>query len=205
MEIITYRKAITEKSIGQRMAEIALQGQDHTGEHEEHLQLCVKVGLNHQVQRLAIVEKQKQADIWYDRVSASDYAIWKNFLPTSYSWRGYLPDNLGIRNIWGKYDFDIVPIEVLREIEFAQNLNLFEDFLIRTPERQQSDPAVFGIISGEFYLIARWGESLIPFKKISTLLLKQQGVSNFMGFKLLVPSVFIGISLLAIIIKLIYG
>lgn len=58
-------------------------------------------------------------------------------------------------------------MEVLEEFQTAQQSQLFVSYEIRTPERAAIDPILIGIgHDGYSYLIARWGESLIPFEKI---------------------------------------
>jgi len=114
-------------------------------------------------------EKIQRANLFYDKLSREDCGVWSAFLPTKYQYN--FDEGLG----WSKYKFDVIPDEILAEIEEAYSLKLFDNLLIWTPEIRMSDPILLGRISNPiarryedhgYFLIARWGESLLPFEEI---------------------------------------
>lgn len=111
-------------------------------------ELCENLGFDQQ-----IIEKKF---IPYPLLSKEELLIWNWYLPTEYSYAEYQ---------WNDYTFDSIPTEALEEIEKAKPF--FQDMIIRTPEiRKTSDPIVIGKNMDDFYIITRWGESLIDFEKI---------------------------------------
>lgn len=116
-------------------------------ELEERLSLCDDLGLYAQ---------KKLLPIPYPQLSDAELSILRRFLPTSYHedwWRGYV--------------FDKIPLTALREIKRAKKLDCFHHLMIRTPEKQVSDPAVIGYdVRDLAYLVTRWGESLKSFEEM---------------------------------------
>jgi hypothetical protein len=117
-----------------------------------------------------IVSKPDPAD-WYPELTASEELTWRQFLPAAYvnSHR----DGLGLYRAqkWSEYCFDKIPLPILKELETARNLGLFDCIVIRTPERNQSDPVAIGYHlmpnkAIRHFLICRWGESLIPYWQV---------------------------------------
>lgn len=110
--------------------------------------------------------KAQLADLSYPQLTPDEFLVWEKFLP-----RRYGGDGSGSYEI-KHYSFDEIPLEVLREWKHAQDLEIFDRFYIRTPESAvQYDPILLGYIfmSHNWWLIARWGESLLPFNEIRDL------------------------------------
>lgn len=101
-------------------------------------------------------------DVSYARMTTFEAEVWQRFLPTGYG------RNEGE---WGLFSFDHIPEQVLQEIEYATSLGCFDNLHIRTPERTSLDPLVYGTKTignrKNRYIIARWGESLLPFVEIA--------------------------------------
>jgi hypothetical protein len=110
----------------------------------------------------------QRADLFYTALTPQDQTIWHRFLPCVYELaiqRGS-GATTPYKN-WNNYQFDVVPLDVLQEITFALEVRAFQWLQLRTPEqRVNDDPAIFGLVPGKEYLIARWGESLTPFAQI---------------------------------------
>jgi hypothetical protein len=105
---------------------------------------------------------------FYPEISYKEAIIWEVWLPCRYS---------ETRSSQGRtlreYSFDQIPLEVLEEWDIAKQLQLFKSFAIMTPETKVPDPILIGIgKDGREYLIARWGESLMPFEEIENLVQK---------------------------------
>lgn len=122
-------------------------------EDQARKELCESLGLGYQVERILAFDP----GIIYHEMTLDERNTWKKFLPTSYR-----------KGKWNGYNFDTIPIEVLHEIDFASKTELFSRLEIWTPEETTNpDPIVVGItVAGRHFLIARWGESLIPFQEI---------------------------------------
>ena len=123
--------------------------------------------LNSQKDRIELLRElglQAQlADLTYPRLTQDEASVWEKFLP-----RIYGGHQIGVKN----YSFDEIPLEVLQEWKHAKDLKIFDRIFIRTPEKEiYPDPILLGWIDGgkDFWLIARWGESLLPFNEIRSL------------------------------------
>ena len=131
--------------------------QKSLSEEEAHRKdLCEKLGFWQQARRI----EEFDPGIIYHEITSKEMKIWRAFLPTKY------PNPHVVH--WKLFDFDTVPLSVMEEIDFAKKTGLFRSLEIWTPEKlKHSDPVVVGISnSGRTFLIARWGESLIPFEDI---------------------------------------
>ena len=102
-------------------------------------------------------------EMFYPVVTVQEMEIWEHWLPTQIL---YNPSNI---------EYDLLeklnaPDEVMGELLWAQKLDLFEEYMLRTPERVDSkDPLLLGRQGANWYRIALWGESLLPFEQITTL------------------------------------
>ena len=122
-------------------------------ELQERTEMCQFLGLEKQREIIQIPP--------YQPFLAKDLHIWQSFLPTRFSKNGLLN-----RPLWANYDFDCIPTVALRAIIKAQELKCFSDLQIWIPRQQITDPLAVGLLGGLTYPIARWGESLLPFKEI---------------------------------------
>lgn len=129
------------------------------------------------VLKFACQEKSfEAAALFYPAVSNEDMDTWRRFLPVAGSCAISKDGKIGWTSIasesgwaisWENYQFDLIPDEVLEEVEYAKTLKVFNWLELRAPrEADDNDPAIFGNIPGHYFLIARWGESLIPFERI---------------------------------------
>lgn len=126
-------------------------------------QLCKELGFD----TLAKQSQGLDPKLFYHEVTLKEEQVWKLFLPTTYYQTQYY-----MERTWKDYTYDSIPEEVLEEINFANKTGFFKSLHIRTPEKVRvvSDPACFGITEDDrIFLIVRWGESLIPYKKIKRL------------------------------------
>lgn len=123
--------------------------------------------------------RQSSADVLYGRMSSSELATWRAFLPRSYSPM--------------RYDYDVPPEEVALAIADAGELKIFDHIEIWTGEGSgivertrafyrraaqkvhsmleiAADPLAVGVIEhggvAYYYPIVRWGESLQSFSRI---------------------------------------
>lgn len=124
------------------------------------IELAREAGLINLAQKEEIEAMRPVREAWAESLglaplSSQDYKVWCQFLPTSYSTS---------RGNWSSYEYLTIPKEVLSQIPKLQRV--FEHLEIRTPERQVLCPALFGRIGEKVYLLARWAESLRPFKEI---------------------------------------
>ena len=120
----------------------------------ESLRIAQKLHLTGQVRLMANP---------YPLLTKEELCIWCEFLPRKYGGNSPLP--------LSDYSYDLIKQEVLEEWEWASDLGIFDGFLIRTPESKvQEDPILLGYRNtpAQYYLIARWGESLLPFAEIRT-------------------------------------
>lgn len=66
-----------------------------------------------------------------------------------------------------KFNHSTIPLDVLKEIEFAVQNNFFREIQVWWSEKEK-DPFVVGISGEQFrpkhHLIAQWGEELLPFE-----------------------------------------
>lgn len=110
-------------------------------------------------------------------LSGQELAVWQEYCPTSYT--------EGTEEFMN-YQFDTIPLPVLRHWKSVREQFPFDSFQIWTTERPQiqlSDPLLIGIFQGVRYLIARWGKEaadLISFEEVRERVL--QGLHD--GFEI---------------------
>ena len=110
------------------------------------------------------VPRKEIAEMLYVPISKEQMKIWKVWLPTRYTEKRF-----------SEYSFDQIPQEALEELTWCKRLSLFDTFEIRTPEKEKAqDPVLIAWLVDIPYLIARWGESLMPFKKIEEIVKKSE-------------------------------
>ena len=127
-----------------------------TSENLDKNQLYAELGFE------TLSRRNEGPERFYSRPTNEDWLIWKHFLPTIYSFEN---------GDWKNFVFDSVPMDILREIQYAKSISVFDDICIRTPEKLYIDPLVYGLVqtsktNKDIYIIGRWGESLIPFVDI---------------------------------------
>lgn len=130
-------------------------------------ELAAKLGLNRQ--REFVEPRPDDAARVFGEITGKEREVWVKFLPTAYRRSA---------GHWANYRFDVVPAEVLEEIDTADRMGVFHDLEIWTPEwfqQHHRDPMVVGVIyprlpmnraNARFFPIVRWGESLKPFEEI---------------------------------------
>lgn len=153
---------------------------------ERRQKLCATLGLD--VQANFVGESDIEADKFYTELSGYELNILMSYLPRWYSRQ---------EGDWKNYRFDVVPTEVLEEINFALSLQIFDDLEIWTPERI-NDPMAVGVVgrhggsrssgSARFFRISRWGESLRTFKEIEEKILKTR-IHNWLSNRPITPKV----------------
>ena len=96
-------------------------------------------------------------------LSGQELAVWQEYCPTSYT-----EGTEEFKN----YQFDTIPLPVLRHWKSVREQFPFDSFQVWTTERPQiqlNDPLLIGIFQGVRYLIARWGKEaadLISFEEV---------------------------------------
>ncbi len=125
------------------------------------------------------VHRLEMAKLVFTELTGKELTMWRRFLPTTVSTE--------------QYRFDQPPTEVLEVIKAAQAMQCFDRIEIWTPEGNnvrgaiarvikrgvnrvtnflaEIDPMAVGVINGAdnapcYYPIVRWGESLLPVKRI---------------------------------------
>jgi hypothetical protein len=114
---------------------------------EERIATLRALGLHGQVR---LLEQQRQiavADQYFPRLTAEEVAAWHYTLP----WFCQLAD----------YDGDMIPDEVLADIQCAMALDLFDAYMVWTPRLYGGNPMVVGyigapVVSTAQYLLGRW-------------------------------------------------
>jgi hypothetical protein len=128
---------------------------------ESEVQRLTALGLHGQVRLVQEqcdgTEYDLPADMFYRRLPHEEVVVWCRFL--------------GDRCPLETYSEDVIPPAILDEIEFAKRLDLFEDFVVRSPRKAHNDPIVLGLAKTYYgfrvvYMLGRWGESLQPFAAI---------------------------------------
>ena len=146
--------------------------------------ICKSLGMDVQAERQSADAASIgiTAEMFFPNLSFYEWVIWNNFLPTKY---------LKSQGRWKEYKYDTIPLKALEEISFAHSLGVFDDIQIWTPERNVDPVAVgqvylYGNVSN-FFLIARWGESLKPFKEIEKEVCSEVGFGWSVKNETLVP------------------
>ena len=144
---------------------------ENDGEREA---LCGSLGLVQQRLRA----KESRLNIPYHRLSEEELDVWGTFLPTSYS-----PNPRPYSGVpsFRHYDFDEIPVTALRIIQEAQESRAFFALEIWTPEKRIKDPIAVGVVKfshaspdESYYLLCRWGESLLPFEEFKEIVHQRQ-------------------------------
>jgi hypothetical protein len=103
--------------------------------------------------------------------------MWTRYLPTRYSDYQFKD-----------FVFSDIPTDILQLYKTCKEQRLFESYSIRTPEKQKSDPILIGNSEYKSYLLARWGESLLPIDKIKKIVRWRQFRDNGGLFTLILLS-----------------
>lgn len=145
--------------------------------------LCKDLGLDYQASYVG--SSVKEVEKFYRKIPVGELRFWDKYLPTAYR------KNNGD---WANYRFDVMPKEVLEEINFADSLNIFDDIEIWSPERTPKDPIALGVVgrpgNNTFFFISRWAEALKPFEKIKEEVLEnciRRNITCFRVFETAIP------------------
>ena len=138
---------------------------------EQRVDLVRELGLSAQQKHLEVLEKAREVP--FKLLSPEERRIWRRFLPAR-----FLEDAAALREgfqgrlmgRWSKsrltdYNDDLIPVSVLEAWQHCRQMGYFESYEIWTP-REDSDPVLIGQLGPLTFLIARWGESLMPFEEI---------------------------------------
>ena len=107
-------------------------------------------------------------EMFYPSVSEDELTVWTHWLPTAFVFKYKTP--VSCQALLSRLARLGAPPEVVEECQWAWNMDLFEAYEVRTPERRDlRDPLVLGRIGTRRYRIALWGESLRPLDEISAL------------------------------------
>lgn len=151
---------------------------------DARLRLCQQLQLDAQVSLI------QAKHIPYRMMTKEHCEIWKNFLPATYS---------SAYGSWRSYRFDTIPLPVLEKMVEAQGSGYFRELQIWTPEEAQVDPLCVGVDDlSNYYPIARWGESLLPFEKIRRLVTKKQGRQDIAAY--VTMGIFVSLCVLSLIV-----
>ncbi|MEN9413450.1 MAG: hypothetical protein RLZZ342_537 [Candidatus Parcubacteria bacterium] len=122
---------------------------------KEKLASATKLGLSSQVSLLSaeISALERGRLLSAPPLSADEQTIWRAWLPTVYTEDG----RSGHR--FSNYNFDRIPLPVLKTWEQHKQSGSFEAFEIWTPEKKMPDPILVGVNGNARHLLARWGES----------------------------------------------
>lgn len=187
MKIVLFKKEPLpgKKTLLEAKKETATKYNEQLVSIESRVIKCELIGLKEQAELAKITLKELSGKIrhecplgpatFYPAINEEEMRIWSKWLPASYVSE---PSKIQERKI-ESYKFDTIPEGVLNEWQLAKSLDLFEEFEIRTPERQIQDPILIGWNNKIPYLIARWGESLIPFEEIKKSIFKDEDSEKF--------------------------
>ena len=107
-------------------------------------------------------------EMFYPSVSEDELTVWTHWLPTAFVFKYKTP--VSYQALLSRLARLGAPPEVVEECQWAWNMDLFEAYEVRTPERRDlRDQLVLGRFGQRRYRIALWGESLRPLDEISAL------------------------------------
>jgi hypothetical protein len=112
---------------------------------------------------------------FYPSLSKEEMQVWKPWLPTAIVLRRKPTSTLagGVRAL----EQLEAPKEVIDEFSWSWNMELFDEYELRTPERRDwRDPLLLGRCASQRYRIALWGESLRPFDEIADIVQRSLAV-----------------------------
>jgi len=123
--------------------------------------------------------------LFYPRMSADELTMWTHWLPTAHTFTRLSP-TMPMRVMCTLTEFR-APLEVLEECHWSWQMNLFEAYELRTPQRRDlRDPLLIGRQGRDRYRIALWGESLRPLDEVQeivrqSLVIRRQTTRWWMG------------------------
>ncbi len=92
--------------------------------------------------------------LFYPRISEAELTMWTHWLPTALVFRG--GSQALCKSFLNRLERFNAPQEVVEECQWAWNMDLFEAYELRTPERRDMrDPVVLGRIGTQRYRIER--------------------------------------------------
>jgi len=93
--------------------------------------------------------------LFYPECGQEEMAMWTHWLPTSHTFIA-----AATYAIWGALQKWEAPVEVMDEFKWALNLQMFEEYAIRTPVRRDArDPLLLARLKDVWYRIALWGKA----------------------------------------------
>lgn len=116
-----------------------------------------------------------QPAMFYPAISEAELTMWSHWLPTAFTFKS--GSQVARKAFMHRLARLSAPQEVVEECQWAWNMDLFEVYELRTPERRDlRDPVVLGRIGTQRYRIALWGESLRPLEEIKALVEKSLAI-----------------------------
>jgi hypothetical protein len=173
VQILDYRKPEVEEPSNQQ-------------EVDHRSQLVSALGFSPQFQ--CVDEVSLDASRYYEELTGRDLDLWMLFHRSFYE---------KSKGEWEQYHFDRVPTQVLEDISFADQLGVFDELEIWTPERRSEiDPMAVGVVgertvtaqidwahwgsntchsgNARFFPIVRWGESLMSIEELTDQLVPRR-------------------------------
>jgi hypothetical protein len=106
--------------------------------------------------------------MFYPSIAPAELTVWNHWLPTTTVFKG--GNQQAQEAFFHRLEELGAPQAVVRECQWAWNMDLFEDYALKTPERRDlRDPLVLGRLETQYYRIVLWGESLRPLEEITAL------------------------------------
>lgn len=137
----------------------------------DKLQTAQNLGLDAQVRAIKVdlTTAERSLLIKTPPMTDAEVTIWQAWLPRAYTAEDpfYSLD---------RYNFDRIPMPVLKVWEAHKQSGIFERFEIWTPENNDPDPILVGVNGNARHLLARWGESdanLVSFDDIKQELVRR--------------------------------
>ena len=104
-------------------------------------------------------------EIFYPVVTEEEHTMWEHWLPTS-----IVLSHTSHYAISKELERLQAPQSVMDEYQWSRDVEMFDEYEIRSPERKDArDPLFLGRSEGKRHRIALWGESLLPLAEIARL------------------------------------
>jgi hypothetical protein len=123
----------------------------------EALELCEKLGLAGQ---LELSNKETDTRFPYPKLTAVQQTVFKALFPEETALE--------------RFSSGIIPLRVLQVAAFCKEQPLIKKIVVWHPQDVKKDPVLLGRTAeygGDYFLLARWGEALLPFEKLQEMAL----------------------------------